>query len=364
MFGTLASLYDQMGLLGFIITVLIAVFFLIGFYVNILVRRCYLSLSQELAAFCDGDLNEFKSDMLTWVTEEYKESLLSGVKDINTPAIIDLGLEAFLKPCIIGENYLRKVNGLLITLGLFGTFLGLTSAIGDIGTMMTETSAETLMTEAGANTLKILISSFRGMSVAFITSLFGTGFSIMFTGISTFFGAQNSKNLFIAQLEEYLDIRVASSIMEDIIKKEKNEKDEIQIIAETLTNSVALFSKTVNDYTEELSFLNSFNKELRNNICQVENSIASFSHSLEKTSDAFNTSSMFVKECSEEFKYTCAEIKKYNHQLESMSHILSQLSEKLDHTNEDRAIYLKTINEIPDRLLNYTEAAVAKVEKM
>lgn len=95
MFTTLASLYSQMGLSGFIITVFITIVFIIGFYVNILVRRCYISLSQELAAFCDGDISEFKSDMLGWIVEEYKEGLIGGINDINTPAIIDLGIEAF-----------------------------------------------------------------------------------------------------------------------------------------------------------------------------------------------------------------------------------------------------------------------------
>lgn len=360
MFTTLASLYSQMGLSGFIITVFITIVFIIGFYVNILVRRCYISLSQELAAFCDGDISEFKSDMLGWIVEEYKEGLIGGINDINTPAIIDLGIEAFLKPCNTGEIFLRKVNGLMITLGLFGTFLGLTSAVGDIGNMMSQTTAETLMSEAGATTLKLLVSSFKGMSVAFLTSLFGTGFSIAFTCITTFVSAHKAKSLFISQLEEFLDIRIAGEILEN---QNKKEKAEIQVISQTLSNTVALFSKTVTDYTGELSFLTSFNKELRQNLWQAENLISSFNQALDKTSNAFNTSSILIGECSGQFKNLFLELKNYSQWCEAMNSLLSELSKKIDDANQDRAIYLKTINEIPDRLLNYTEAAVARIEK-
>lgn len=364
MLSALTSLYNQMGLLGFIITMLITLVFISGFYVNILVRRSYLSLSQELAAFCDGEISEFKSDMLGWIVEEYREGLTSGLKEVNTPAIIDLGLEVFLKPSVIGENFLKKVNSLMITLGLFGTFLGLTSAIGEIGNMMSQTTAETLMSEAGANTLKILISSFKGMSVAFLTSLFGTGFSIAFTCTTTFISAQKAKDLFVSQLEEFLDMKVAGKIMEDIRKKEKDKKEEIQAITETLTNAVSKFAKTVAEYTEEFSFLTSFNKELRQNLCQAENLIASFTHSLDRTSSAFDTSSAIIGECSGEFKNLFHELKNYNKWLETMNSTLLELSSKIDDSNKDRAIYLKTLNEIPDRILNYTEAAVARIEKL
>ena len=70
MIGTLAELYGQMGLLGSIITGLIMLIFLAGFYVNIFVRRNYISLSQELAAYCEG-INEFQPDMLM-IMVEYK----------------------------------------------------------------------------------------------------------------------------------------------------------------------------------------------------------------------------------------------------------------------------------------------------
>ncbi len=363
MIGTLAELYGQMGLLGSIITGLIMLIFLAGFYVNIFVRRNYISLSQELAAYCEGEITEFQSDMLAWITEEYKMSLESGVQDINTPAMIDMALSAYLKLCTIGESFLKKVNSLLITLGLFGTFLGLTSAVGDIGNMMANTTAEVLMTEAGINSFKILVSSFKGMSVAFITSLFGTGFSIVLSVLTTFVSAQDAKKLFTTQLEEYLDVKVATEVMENNSRTNQVENRESHTLADSLSDSVSLLNKTVNTCVEDFIFLSTFNRELRDNLCYAGNIISIANQALKTSSEAFCSGSKSINECSKQLKDMVAEIKKYNQHLESMSGILEELSVKLDESAEDRAVYVKTLNEMPDRLLNYTEAAVAKIER-
>ncbi len=363
MISTLAELYGQMGLLGCIITGLIIVFFLIGFYANILIRRNYISLSQELAAYCEGEITEFQSDMLAWITEEYKMSLEGGIQNINTLAIIDMALSAYLKLCTIGESYLRKVNGLLITLGLFGTFLGLTSAVGEIGNMMSQTTAETLMTEAGINTFRILISSFKGMSVAFITSLFGTGFSIVLSVLTTFISSQDTKKLFVTQLEEYLDIKVATEVMENKVSEVQEKKSDSQMLADSLSDSIAQLNKSVHSYTEDLEFLKTFNRELRENICRADNIVSIVNQALKTSSEAFWIGSESFIECSNELKKVAVEIKNYNQRLESMSGIFEELSKKLDESTQDRAAYVKTINEMPDRLLNYTEAAVARIER-
>lgn len=363
MLESLVGLYGQMGLLGSVITGLIVVLFIGGFYVNILVRRKYLSLSEELAAFCGGQISEFRSDMLTWITEEYKTSLNSGVEAVNTLAVVDMAIEAYQKLCVIGESYLKKVNGLLITMGLFGTFVGLTSAVGNIGSMLTQTSAETLMSEAGINTFKILISSFQGMSVAFITSLFGTGFSILLSILMTFLGSGDAKKLFLIQLEEYLDIRLVSEAMEAKAKQGLDHKDEINNLSTSLTDSLTLFNQTICTYTDELQSLKDFNKEFSHNVGQAGNIVSMLCQSFDKTSETVYQCGINISSCSEELKCLVKEIKAENHRLEGMHGLFADLSRKLDESTQDREIFLRAVNEIPDRLLNYNEAAVARIER-
>lgn len=363
MLDGLAGLYIRMGLLGSVITSIIILLFMGGFYVNILVRRRYLSLSRELAAFCGGEINEFRSDMLNWITEEYKSSLTSGVEAINTTCIVEMGLEAYQKLCILGESYLKRVNGLLVTTGLFGTFLGLTSAIGSLGNTMSNTSAEALMTETGVNTFQVLVSSFQGMSVAFITSLFGTGFSILLSLLMAFIGFGHAKKLFITQLEEFLDIKLVSESMEAKINEGFAKKDEVSTLANTLTDSITLFNQSVCAYTDKLQSLKSFNQEFSQNMDQVNRSVAFLCQSLDKSSETVYQSGVSFFTCSEELKGLVKEIKGENRKIETMSGLLADLSQKVEESTQDRKIFLKVVGEIPDRLLNYSEAAYARIER-
>ena len=352
-----------MGLLGSVITSLIVVFFIAGFYANVLLRRRWLSLSEELAAFCSGEINEFRSDMLTWVTEEYKESLNSGAEAVNTGGIIDMAIQAYQRLCILGESYLKKVNGLLITTGLFGTFLGLTTAVGTIGGMMAETGAETLVAQSGVTTFKMLVSSFQGMSVAFITSLFGTGFSILLSVITTLIGSGDARELFITQLEEYLDVKVQSETAE--AKKEQilDHKEDIHILSDTLMESLTIFNQTVCSYTEELRSLKGFNQELGNLLEKAGMSAALLCQSFDKSSEAFCQSGAAISDYAADLKSLVKEINYQNGRLENTYGVFAELSRKIEEATEDRSIFLKVLTEIPDRLLNYTEAAVAGTER-
>lgn len=363
MLDVLVQLYHQMGFLGSVITGLIIAVFIAGFYVNLFVRRRYISLSVELAAFCAGDIDAFRSEMLAWISEEYKATVNSGVESINTSSIMDMALEAYHKPCLQGESFLKKVNGLLITLGLFGTFLGLTSAIGNIGSTMAETSAEELMSEAGINTFKVLVSSFRGMSVAFITSLFGTGFSILFSFLTSFFSSGNAKKLFITQLEEYLDVKLASEAMENKNNQGLEHQEELSTLCSTLTESISSFNQTVRSYADELQSLRGFNQEFSRNIGQAQDSVALLVKTMDKTSETVYQSGIQIFACTEELRNLVNEIRNENIRMEGMNGILTELSQKLNDNTKDRQIFLKVLSEVPDRLLNYSEAAVARVER-
>lgn len=363
MFNGLVELYQRMGIVGSIVTSLIVALFIFGFYVNILIRRRYLSLSEELAAFCAGQINEFRSDMLTWISDEYKASLKSGAEAINSSTIIEMAIEAYLKLCVLGESYLKKVNGLLITTGLFGTFLGLTSAIGSIGGLLSNTNTEALISKSGVNTFTILLSSFQGMSVAFITSLFGTGFSILFSILMTFLSAAHAKKLFMTQLEEYLDVKLVSESMETKIKQNLDRQDEINILTRTLSDSLTYFNETVGNLDQELHSLKEFNKQFSQNLAEAGKSVSKLCQSIDKQTETVSQSGSMMSVCSLELQTLVKEIKGENRKLESMSGIFSDLSKKLDDSTQDRKLFLKAVNEIPDRLLNYSEAAVARIER-
>lgn len=363
MLDGLISLYNQLGGLGTAITLLIMILFIGASYANILVRRRYISLSEELAAYCAGDLKAFSSDMFQWMTEEYREAARNGIDHINTLSIINTGMEVCLKPCMLAERFLKKTNGLLITTGLFGTFVGLTYVIGNMGDIMSSTNADTLMRETGADVLALLISSFQGMAVAFVTSLLGTGFSILFMILTTLFSASGAKDLLISQLEEYLDIKVASEVMEQMRRDEKSDGEKIRETAQAMTDAIHVFEEVVSDFSGSLQGLKSFNADLSANMEQIRASFGFLSSSFDKASETVSESSIRFGQCAGALEAISGEIQSSNRRLENMATVISQLRLSLDDSRKDRELFLKTVHEIPDRLLNYHEAAVARVDR-
>lgn len=361
--NNLSELTQRMGFVGSVVTGLIILLFISAFYVNILIRRRYISLSAELAAYCAGEIKEFQSEMLQWITEEYRAGLQSGIEAINTTAIINMAMEAYLKLCVIGESFLKKINGLLITMGLFGTFLGLTSAIGNIGTLLAGTSADTLIQDSGVNTFKVLFSSFQGMSVAFITSLLGTGFSILFSLAMTFFSSGQAKKLFTTQLEEYLDVKLASESMEDKLKESLDRKDELNILTTVLSDSLTQFDHTIQNLHQEFESFREFNRDFGQNVHQAGASVSSLCQSIDRQTETVGQIKNHLIGCTEELKSMVQAIKLENQRMEGMGKLFTDLNQKLDETTLDRKLFLKVVNEIPDRLLNYSEAAVARIEK-
>jgi len=301
--------------------------------------------------------------MLIWITEEYKEVYREGIENTNTGIIINMALEAYQKPCLLGESFLKKVNSLLISLGLFGTFLGLTSAIGNIGGILAGSEGQLFIESMESDIFNILISSFNGMSVAFITSLFGIGFSILLSISAGLIGAPDAKRLFITQLEEYLDIRLASEIQESKFKLALDYKDQMNILTDTLAETVQQFNTTLRSYTSELSSLKNFNSEFKKNLILSQKDTDMLCNSLGQASKAFDYSGNRITVLADEFKNLVEQVNIQNQRLEGTNRIILELTQKLNESSIDRKLFLKAIDEIPDRLLNYTEAAVARVER-
>lgn len=361
MLESLASLYRQLGGLGTVITLAIIVIFTGALYANIWIRRRYLCLSEELAVYCAGESDAFHSELLQWVTDEYKAALQSGVAEVNTLSIIDTGCMAYLKLCNLGEGFLKKANALLITTGLFGTFIGLTYSVGNIGSILANTSAEVFMSESGADTLSILVSSFQGMAVAFVTSLFGTGFSIANMIVTSLVDSRHAKKLFLTQLEEYLDIKVACEAKEKALEEQK--QDPAKTGAEALTAAMSQFEKVICDFTTGLKDLKGFNRQLSGTLDQMQASFGLLCNSMDKTSESIYASGAHMVRCSDTLTSLTTEMAQATRHLEHFPPVLAQLQQRLSETIEDRESFLKAVHAIPDKLLNYQEAAAARADR-
>ena len=188
---------------GFVVIVVILALFVLAVVLLVLVCRRY----QQLIVSNHGDDVGFRSALL----KEYSESYRKYGQDVNTPAIISDVIGAKLSGLLLCERFLNNAVSLFVTLGLFGTFLGLSLSVASlsklIGLSNTDQWLNVLDSVGGG-----LLSALSGMGVAFYTSLVGAGCSIILTILRTIMSPQARREKLETRLELWLDTEVAPGL--------------------------------------------------------------------------------------------------------------------------------------------------------
>lgn len=126
----------------------------------------------RLAAEADTALETLRGEKLRAIGEEYSKTItvetMQGVKS-NTPASAFINDSSTTKIYRINLRMLDAASGLMVGLGLFGTFWGLTEGISGFDSSTTNNIRQSIQGLLG------------GMSTAFLTSLVGMGASMVFT---------------------------------------------------------------------------------------------------------------------------------------------------------------------------------------
>jgi Na+-transporting methylmalonyl-CoA/oxaloacetate decarboxylase gamma subunit len=196
---TLRNIYSQVQGFGMSIIVTTFVIFVVSFISNLIIRKKYTIILDDLLNWHRKKEGTFHSDILNKIIEDYKNTAAGSYSEVNTQAIIEKNFNLRLRGLALGEHFIYNTNTLLITLGLFGTFVGLTSAVSKIAGIFIDMDIAQLLESTGIEgLLRNLISSLEGMSVAFTTSLVGVGCSIIFTILLTVANAKEAReNLMI-----------------------------------------------------------------------------------------------------------------------------------------------------------------------
>jgi len=197
---------------GFVVIVIIAILFILAL---VLLFHTYLRYT-VLAGKARGSAEEsrgFKAALL----EEYVAAYRQYGRDVNTPAIITNTISGRLSGLLLCERFLNNSVSLFVTLGLFGTFLGLSLAVASLTELIglsTGTEWLSVLDSVGGG----LLSALSGMGVAFYTSLVGAGCSILLTILRTIFNPQSQREKLETKLELWLDTEVAPTLHTEAAK--------------------------------------------------------------------------------------------------------------------------------------------------
>lgn len=272
-----ASLIDMS---GYIIIAAIIVLLFIGIIVMISCRARYGSLERDLRSREDISAL-FKHRVLNRIVREAEDALAHGSGEVNTQAIVEHNFQRHLKSLMIGERFVKSTTGLLIILGLVGTFYGLTLSIGKLVVLVSGDVSQ--VNEITQTLTRGLVQALSGMSVAFSTSLFGILAAILMTLLGVFFNVADRRTRVMVEVEAYLDntvVRGQSRAFGQGDAAIANMVDNFGQSVGKLEQVIARFDAALAGFSENTRDFGEFNMHLKDNIQRMSLSFSDFGQTL------------------------------------------------------------------------------------
>ncbi len=226
---------------GLIVIAAILALFVLAVLVLFITYGRYSRLSSLV-----GNLNR-DNRFLRYVVNDYADAYQRHGKDVNTPAIITDGISTKLPGSLLCERFLNSAVSLFVTLGLFGTFLGLSLSVSSLTELLGTNTNEWLnvLDSVGGG----LMSALSGMGVAFYTSLVGVACSIILTILRAIFSVQASRETLENRLELWLDHDVAPTLPTEA---PKDDADLVHQLVLSLDKTTDEMEKSLQEATTEL----------------------------------------------------------------------------------------------------------------
>jgi hypothetical protein len=234
---------QNMPLAGAVVIVIILALFLLA--VLLLVHCC--TRYRRLARRSSGDDIDNARGFRAAVLDAYEDAYRKFGREVNTPAIIEEVIANRLSGLMFCERFLNNAVSLFVTLGLFGTFLGLSLSVSSLTELLGTNTSEwlTVLDNVGSG----LMSALSGMGVAFYTSLVGVACSILLTVLRAIFSVQNAREKLETRLELWLDHDVAPTLPTEA---PKDDADLVRQLILALNKTSDDMDKTLRSATDEL----------------------------------------------------------------------------------------------------------------
>lgn len=300
---------------GAIVIAVILILFVLAVIMLIATYLRYRLLQRDMGA-ADGGRSAFSASL----KEDFCLAYRRYGQGTNTPAIINNAVATRLGKTLFCERFMNNAVSLFVTLGLFGTFLGLALSVSSLTQLISLSSSEewlSILDSVGGG----LVSALSGMGVAFYTSLVGVACSIVFTLLRAAFNPQAQREQLETAAELWLDHVVAPQETTDVAFDDESRllqlKDELRLhaaaVEQTLNNCtlqmeqvlnattkslgdmityskepLSVFYNTVSTFNENVRDFSEFNYDLRGNIERMDVAFRDLGTTLNKTNRTMN----------------------------------------------------------------------------
>lgn len=305
--------FENLAPAGAVVIAIIAILFVLAVALLIYVYGRYRRLQRDMVSRDGGG-----SAFVSFLREDFCAAYRQYGQNTNTPAIINNAVSAKLNGLLFCERFMNNAVSLFVTLGLFGTFLGLALSVSSLTELLSLSSSEewlSILDSVGGG----LISALSGMGVAFYTSLVGVACSIIFTLLRAVFNPQVQREKLETTAELWLDHAVAPQEVTEMAYDDESRmlqlKDELRIHAAAVENALnnatremqqtlsttttalgemirysreplGVFYDTVNTFNENVRDFSEFNYDLRGNIERMDVTFRDFSSALKQAAKA------------------------------------------------------------------------------
>lgn len=201
------NILKELPTVGLVVILIILFLFLVGILLLFLTYGKYRRLSRRISLRDETPRCALAADL----KKEYARVYSEFGETTNTPAIIAGLFSNKLGGSLLAERFMNSAVSSFVTLGLFGTFLGLSLSVSSLTDLISMSGSEewlSIMNSVGGG----LVSALSGMGVAFYTSLVGVVCAILFTLLRTVFNPQAQREALENRLELWLDHTVAPSL--------------------------------------------------------------------------------------------------------------------------------------------------------
>ena len=228
---------------GLIVIVAIVALFALAVLLLFYVSARYKHLSSMVTGSLDKD-----NGFLRFVVNDFASAYKKYGLEVNTPALVQNAVSVKLSGLLLIERFLNNAVSLFVTLGLFGTFLGLSLSVSSLTELIGYSNTDqwlSVLDSVGEG----LMSALSGMGVAFYTSLVGVACSILLTLLRSVFSPQAQREKLETQVELWLDHSVAPTLPTE---KAKDNADLIRQMIHALDNAAESMDRTLKRSTDEL----------------------------------------------------------------------------------------------------------------
>ena len=228
---------------GIIVIAAIAILFVLAVLLLFYTWGRYKGLAGMVKGGLDRD-----NGFLRYTVNDFADAYKKYGQDVNTPAIISNAVSTKLSGLLLCERFLANAVSLFVTLGLFGTFLGLSHSVSSLTELISYSNTSewlSVLDSVGGG----LMSALSGMGVAFYTSLVGVACSIVLTLLRSIFSPQAERETLEARLELWLDHTVAPTLPTE---RAKDESEMVQQMVHAMDSASKTMERALQNATGDL----------------------------------------------------------------------------------------------------------------